>query len=192
MSGKSLFAVVLAAGASRRFGATKQLATYDGMALVARAMRCAEAVCGNRSVLVTGNDWQSVAAACEPLAGFMVCNTEYRDGLAGSICAGVGAVRESASAVMLTLADQPLVTPTHLGRLAARWRTAPDHIVASGYAGTVGPPVIFPHHCFADLMALRGDSGARQVIDANRDRLIVIDYEAAATDIDRPEDLERL
>lgn len=187
-----LFAIVLAAGASSRFGATKQLARVGGETMVLRAVRSAEAVCAAQTVLVTGKDWREVAAACEPLQGFMARNTEFRDGLSSSIRAGIGSVREVAAAVLLVLADQPLVTPGHLHNLAQAWRLAPERIVASGYAGISGPPVIFPRDLFAPLMSLHGDRGARKVIEANRDRLTVIDFPPAATDIDRPADLGNL
>lgn len=192
MQAETLFAVVLAAGESSRFGSAKQLATYQGQPLVTRAIRLAETVCAERTVLVTGNAWQKVAAACAPLAGFIVCNSEFRAGMASSIAAGVGAVRAAAGAVLLILADQPLVTTGHLANLAEAWRETPGMIVASGYAGTNGPPVIFPRAFFPELMSLGGDRGAKTVIACHRECLRVIAFDPAATDIDRPSDLKNL
>ena len=117
MSKRAIFAIVLAAGASTRFGRTKQLEQFEGMPLAASAIRKAESVCGERTVLVTGKDWKEVASACEPLAGFFVINTDYEQGLASSIACGVRAVAESADAILLMLADLPLVTTEHLDKL---------------------------------------------------------------------------
>ena len=82
MNSKRLFAVVLAAGASTRFGATKQLADYRGEILVYRAVRLAEAVCAELSVLVIGSDWQRVHDASAPLEGFLVRNDAFATGMA--------------------------------------------------------------------------------------------------------------
>jgi len=189
MSGNAIFAVVLAAGASTRFGRTKQLEPFNGTSMVASAVRKAEAVCGEHCVLVTGNRWRAVAASCEPLSGFFVVNDEYESGLASSIACGVAAVAESAAAILLMMADLPLVTTDHLARLAAAWRGSPDSIVASAFDDTVGPPIVFPRRDFPALQRLKGDYGARPVIDANPSRVLEIPCQEAAFDIDRPEDL---
>jgi len=191
MKGKSVFAVVLAAGQSSRFGKTKQLEKYQGIPLVSRSVRLGEAVCGSNTVLVAGNDWRRVTDICAPLAGFFVVNPRFADGLASSIECGIRSVAEVADAVMLLLADQPLITSAHLQVLLDTWQSSRESIVASAYAGTTGPPVIFPRRDFADLMRLSGDRGARSMIDANRERVKVIVFEPAALDIDRQSDLKR-
>ena len=191
MSMTSLYAVVLAAGTGSRFGSTKQLATFAGKPLVARAVRTAEGICGPRTLLVAGNDWKEVAAACEPLEGFMILNPRFADGIASSLTQGIRSVYDIADGVLLLLADQPLITAEHLKTMVAAWQSSPDSICASAYADTTGPPVILPRRYFADLLQLRGDRGAKALIDKNRDHVITIRLEDAAIDIDRPEDLDR-
>lgn len=189
MSNRAIFAIVLAAGASTRFGRTKQLEPFEGVPLAAGAVRKAESVCGERTVLVTGKDWKEVASACEPLAGFFVINNDYEQGLASSIACGVRAVAESADAILLILADLPLVTTEHLENLVDAWIQAPQSIIASAFEDTLGPPIVFPKTDFDAMLELSGDRGARPVLDANRDRVQAIECEEAAFDIDRPEDL---
>ncbi len=189
MSDNAIFAIVLAAGSSTRFGRTKQLEPFEGVSLAAGALRKAEAVCGKRSVLVTGKDWQEVATTCEPLAGYFVINNDYEQGLASSIACGVRSVAESADAILLMLADLPLITTEHLTNLVNAWAESPQTIVASAFEDTLGPPIVFPKADFAALLRLTGDRGARPIIDANKERVQAIACEEAAFDIDRPEDL---
>jgi molybdenum cofactor cytidylyltransferase len=192
MSTNSLYAVVLAAGLASRYGSTKQLASFDGETLVARAVRSAERACGSRSLLVTGNDRELVTAASAPLEGFTIHNPRYRDGIATSLAQGIRTIQDVADGVLLLLADQPLVSDAHLQALISRYKATPDSICASGYAGTRGPPVIFPKRLFAELIALRGDRGAKAVIEANIDQVITLPFEKAAIDIDTPDDLQQL
>lgn len=188
----ALFAVVLAAGQSLRFGSIKQLAKVHGRPLVAGAMREAEAVCGSRSVLVTGSAAALVHAAAAPLSGFLVHNDRFGDGMSTSLGAAVSVLADVADAVLLMLADQPLVDRDHLADLKREWLRQQDRIVASRYGGTLGVPAILPSSQFAGLLALRGDQGARSLIAAANEQVVTVDFEPAAIDIDDPADIARI
>jgi CTP:molybdopterin cytidylyltransferase MocA len=112
--------------------------------------------------------------------------------MATSLNAGIASIQHVADAVLIMLADQPLVSVDHLSVLACAWQRRPDAIVTSHYAGTDGPPVIFPRAFFAQLRALQGDRGAKRVIDANEEQVERVLFEPASVDIDRPQDLEAL
>jgi molybdenum cofactor cytidylyltransferase len=187
-----LFCIVLAAGTSSRFGTAKQLAPYLGQPLVTRATRLAEQVFGQRSILVAGHEWRRVASACEPQAGYLVVNEEFHNGLSASIAAGVGAVADTASGVLLLLADQPLIDAACLRALIASWEGNADCIVASDFDDTIGPPVIFPARFFDALTSLRGDRGARQILQDPASPVIRLACAAASVDIDEPGDLAAL
>ena len=187
-----LFSVLLAAGSSYRFGSTKQLQTIDGSPMVARTARLCESICAYRSVVVLGNDWAAVHNACAPLSGFLVINPDHKTGIASSIRQGVAAVRTQADGLLLMLADQPSVNAAHLQVLAARWQASPNTIIASAYADTMGPPIIFPKQDFDALTELKGDAGAKSILLDRSERLQTIACEDAALDIDVPEDLERI
>jgi CTP:molybdopterin cytidylyltransferase MocA len=189
---RRLFAIVLAAGSSARFGSSKQLATYDGMPLVARAVRLAESICGPRSVLVAGHQWRPIVEVCRPLQGFFVNNIRYRSGMGSSIACGVRAVAGAADGVLLLLADQPLITASHLDQLVITWTRSPDEITATSFAETAGPPVIFPRGYFTALSVLQGDRGAREVLISAGSHVHAVTLEEAAADIDVPEDIDRL
>jgi molybdenum cofactor cytidylyltransferase len=184
-----LYCVVLAAGTSSRFGSLKQLADFRGQPLVARAMRLAEESFGQRCILVVGHEWQQVAAACEPLTGFLVVNPDHRRGFGGSIAAGVSSVAKVASGVLLLLADQPLIDSHHLRRMTETWTANPDCIVASEFDAVLGPPVIFPARLFDTLSALQGDRGAHQILQDEASRVIRLECPDAAFDIDEADDL---
>ena len=189
MDSDRLYVIVLAAGTASRFGSTKQLAEYEGEPLVRRAVRLAESVCAERTVLVTGNDWQRVHDACAPLQGFLVRNEEYARGMGSSISCGVKAAAGVADAVLLLLADQPLITKQYLQDLIGEWNGSTDNIVCSEFSNTKGPPIIFPARYFGDLTRLDGDKGARVVLETHQENVVGLPCEAAAADIDTVDDL---
>jgi CTP:molybdopterin cytidylyltransferase MocA len=187
-----IFAVVLAAGSASRFGSTKQLTDLDGSPMVWHAVRTATRACGERTLLVTGHDSAAVSRACAGLPGFVTVNDTFDHGIGNSIAHAVKALPAHASAILVLLADQPLVRAQHLQAIVAAWSGNDDEIVASSYDGTRGPPVLFPRGCFADLTALDGDHGGRHLFDDERFRVTTIACEAAALDVDTVGDLKSL
>jgi len=187
-----VFAIVLAAGSATRFGATKQLAEIDGKSLVEHAVEIANDVCQGRCLLVVGHNHQVVSAACRSEPGFMIVNDNHAAGLGTSLALAVKSIRHVASAVIVLLADQPRVTAQHVRALADSWSGSENEIVATSFAGTQGPPVLFPASCFDELAGLTGDMGGRHLFDDQRFRLSTVVFEPASIDIDTPEDLTQI
>ncbi len=171
--------IVLAAGASARFGSPKQWQLFRGETLLARAVRVArEAGCEHVIAVVRPGDSIEGARVVE--------NANAAAGVSTSI--RVGVLAAAGGRVLIMLCDQPLITPEHLRSLMAI--DAP--IVASGYAGTIGVPAVFDARFAVELTALTGDRGARGVIEAHRAEAVIVPFEDAAIDIDTLEDLLRL
>jgi len=162
-------AIVLAGGSSSRLGRPKQNLVIDGETMLQRAERIAREV-ADEVVVVT-----------EQL------NPDAAEGIASSIRTGVRLAGEDAR-ILITLCDQPLITAAHLRSLLAI--DAP--IVATGYAGIAGAPAVFAPSLALDLLALRGDRGARVVIEAHRDITTIVPFEDPALDIDREDDVREL
>lgn len=188
---QTVFAVVLAAGKSSRFGTNKQTVEFDGVPIVRRAVDVGTSVCGDRVLTVLGHEAATVLRALNANAGFVIVNEAYETGLGSSIAAAVRVLPPQAAALLLLLADQVLVTPEHLRSLLGQWSGADNEIVATAFAGTVGPPALLPRATFEDLRNLTGDAGARGLFRDQRFGLKTVRFEAAAADVDTPSDLTR-
>ncbi|HEY4448276.1 MAG TPA: nucleotidyltransferase family protein [Steroidobacteraceae bacterium] len=188
-SADGLYAIVLAAGASTRFGSAKQLVRLAGRPLLHTVVTRASEVTGNALIVVLGSGAAQLAPLLKHSPGSVVINQEWREGLASSIRAGVARLPAACSAVMLLLADQAAVTAEDLKRLAGSWRKQPQHIAAALYSGSCGAPAIFPRSSFRSLSELRGDTGARALLVRNSDRVVRVPMPSAAVDVDTPEDL---
>jgi len=152
-------AVVLAAGFSRRLGRPKQSVVFEGETLLDRATRLAREVADDVVVVTREN------------------NPGAEEGMASSIRVGVSLAGPDARLLMM-LCDQPLLTAAHLRALLAI--DAP--IVATGYAGIAGVPAVFAPELAPELLALRGDRGARAIIEQHGARVVF--FEEAAVDVD--------
>jgi CTP:molybdopterin cytidylyltransferase MocA len=181
--------VVLAAGGSSRFGSPKQLVRFNGRPLLHSAVSRAVEVAGHCVTVVLGAHAAEFSALLRHTPASIAVNRNWSDGMAGSIRAGLTSVPGAADAVLLTLADQATVTAEDLRRLIGAWRRNTSSIAAAVYSGDVGAPAVFPRWCFRELAELRGDRGARLLMQRHADRLVRVAMPSAALDIDTPEDL---
>lgn len=186
-----IIGVVLAAGASRRFGAQKLLVPIAGVPLVRRTCESLLATPLARLVVVLGRDAAAVSAVLEGLDLETVTNPRYGDGMSTSLRAGLLAIPDTARAVLVALGDQPGVGPAIVEPLIERYQASGGPIVAPLYRrGVRGNPVLFDRSLFPELQRVSGDEGARSVIasDPSRVTLVPLDVDEPP-DVDRPGDL---
>jgi molybdenum cofactor cytidylyltransferase len=157
---------VLAAGAGRRFGGRKMLASWRGAPLVVVAARIALAAPVAGVTVVTGADSDEVAAALDAFGDPRLCtafNPEWQTGIASSLRCGLQAVPREAVRAVIFLGDMPLVPTTAAARLLA----ALDEGAPAAFPvvdGAPGHPVAITRDLFAAMARLDGDRGARALL----------------------------
>lgn len=186
---RQIVAVVLAAGKSERFGRTKLLAELNGKPLVQYALAAAQEACPGRVCLVVGHDAEHVVTAASGVHDTVVVNASYASGMGSSIAAGVRDCAVDADAILLLLADQPLITGDYLRQLTRTWSGSDSEIVASSFDTVRSPPILFPRKTFEALQNLSGDEGARSILASAEFTVSLVNCEDARFDIDRLADL---
>lgn len=184
--------LVLAAGASTRLGQPKQLVQIGGRPALHIAVSNAVAVAGNAVTVVTGANASDLTYLLSHSPASSIVNRQWEEGIASSIRCGLAVVPAAADAAMIVLGDQVCVTSDDLKRLLAAWNRQENDIAAATYERHVGVPAIFPRWCFSELAQLRGDEGARKILQRNPDRLVRVPMTNAGFDLDTPEDLAAL
>ncbi len=191
-------AIVLAAGAGRRFGGRKLLAPFEGGALVEGALKAAFASPASTIILVTGSEGDEVAAAARASAERqgevarlrIVHAADHAEGMGASLRAGAAALPGDAAGAFVFLGDMPKVPAALLPRLVEAVE-AGAAAAAPVCGGRRGHPVLFGAELFAPLRQAAGDEGARVALAGLGPRLALIetDDEGVLFDVDRPEDL---
>jgi len=189
-------AIVLAAGASRRLGQPKQLLLMDGETLLARVLRMANEAGAAPVFAVLGAYSERIGATLPAEMAISIVNRNWEAGLASSIQTGLLALEErapQASGVLILGCDQPRLSAEHLAALLRAFIAQNQPvIVASAYAGVLGIPAVFPRALFAELLALRGDQGARRLLMRPNCPVLALPFAGGEVDIDLPTDLGQL
>lgn len=199
-------AIVLAAGSSHRFGSDKLLhpLTRQGVTLPLAAhsllpwlntfehttvvvKRGSEAFCSAISTALASALGTSRSAAIH----WLVCDCA-ESGMAASLACGVHANHQAAG-WLIGLADMPALPSA---AIAAVRDSLVDgaNLAATSYAGQRGHPVGFAPIYYDELLALRGDSGARSLVERDRANLVLtkITSNGIHADVDMPSDLLHL
>lgn len=188
-------ALLLAAGASRRFGGglQKLVQELNGKPVVRWS---AESLIGapvEEVLVVVGASDAPVRAALSGLQLRFVRNARADDGMASSVAVGVAALRPETQAVLIALGDEPLTGREPIVRVVQRYKEGGAGIVAPTFRGVRGHPVLFDRAVFPELSALAGDRGARAVADRDAGRLALVELDLPKPiDVDTPADLARL
>ena len=181
---QSWSALILAAGAGRRFGAGKSgaklLAPLAGAPVIRRTVEAVLSAGLQDLVVATGAEHEAIAAALEGLACRLVPTHDWDEGMAASLRTGLAALAPDARGVFVFLGDMPLVPVDLCSGLAIQAE-------AAGYAA----PAAFTRAAVPDLARLSGDIGAAALLKGRSEGVAYIETEAfgAVLDIDSPADL---
>jgi len=187
--------IILAAGSATRMGRPKQLLSYQGRSLILHAVEVALASLCQPIIVVLGAYVEQIKPELMLKAVQVVENSQWQEGMSSSIRAGISMLLKTNSkldAVIISLADQPLVSPQIFNQLIQSYQETQKVIIASKYNETTGVPALFSNALFPELMQLEGDKGAKALIQKYIDTGLILLIPEAAIDIDTPDDYKQL
>ena len=187
--------ILLAGGNSSRLGRPKQLLTLEGETLLQHSLQVASASQAHPIVLVLGAQADIIKNDVDKLNLHIVQNNDWEEGMASSIRAGIKAltrIEPDAEGSILMVCDQPYVTSSLLNKLISVHQRTGKPIIASMYENTFGPPVLFHHSVFDELIQLKGDVGAKSILQKHADDVEVIPFPEGTYDVDTEADYERI
>ena len=188
--------VLLAAGQGSRFGRPKALVELDGQTLAERGVTLLRAGGTDPVLIVTGAAQVELRPEHQART---VYNREWRTGMGSSLRAALRALTEleadpEIGAVVVALADQPLVGAEAVGRLIAAYRAGAGVAVAA-YGGKPRNPVLLAREHWPEVIATAtGDQGARTFLRTRPELVTLVECgdTGRPDDIDTPADLEHI
>lgn len=187
--------VILAAGASTRLGKPKQLLQYHGKTLLDHSVNEAINAKADAVVVILGKNADLLQNKIDNQKVNVVINKDWEEGMAASVRLGLATllkIKPYIDAVIFMVCDQPHISSLVLNELITRQQKTTKQIVTCNYGGSIGPPALFHKKYFRELAKVKGDIGARNIIQQNMNDVATILFPEGKIDIDTQEDYDAL
>ncbi len=187
--------IILAAGASSRLGSAKQLLVYNGHTLLQHALHAALDSVAHPVIIVLGAGEHDIRKKVNLNKVNTVVNTDWQEGMASSIRCGIHTlllIEPQSEGAVIMLCDQPHVSSSLLNELVQTHQNTAKPIIASSYNNTAGVPAYFHKKIFPALLGLKGDTGARSIIQQHAGETATVVFSKGSIDIDTAADYKEL
>ncbi|MEJ7693677.1 nucleotidyltransferase family protein [Daejeonella sp.] len=187
--------IILAAGRSSRLGSPKQLLSYRGKTLLQHSIDSAKQTGSNKVIVVLGSGKDLIGNKIDTAGIEIAENPDWESGISSSIKAGINALKKIApdvDALILMVCDQPFADAEILKALIKKQTESGKAIVGCMYENTKGTPALFHSSLFPDLLALKGDTGAKKLFKKYKDAASFVSFKNGGIDIDTSEDYQNL
>ena len=176
-------------------GRPKQLLPYNGKSLLEHTVDTANDAEANPVIVVLGANATLLEKEIDEKKVHIVENKEWEEGMASSIRCGLNTLLQiapSADAVILMVCDQPFVSASLLNELITTQKNSGKLIVSSQYENAIGPPALFYKTIFPELMDLKGDAGARKIVEQHSNDTTTVLFTKGSIDIDTEEEYKAI
>jgi molybdenum cofactor cytidylyltransferase len=185
-------AVILAAGEAKRMGQMKQLLPWGDTTILGQTIRQAKQSLVHDVWAVSGHRAAAVEAIAAQTGIYVIHNPQYASGeMLSSLQTAVAQFPAHTAAVLVMLADQPMVEPDTINQLLIAFWQEKGNLIAPVYEGKRGNPVLIGRSLFPELLALPAGDAPRSLLQKHPVHLVSVSSTSVLRDLDRPEDYER-
>ena len=187
--------LIVAAGQSKRLGSPKQLLMYEGKTLINRLIDIVKEAVDFPMVLVLGAHAEKIKLQLSNPNMPIIINEQCAQGMGSYISIGLeGLIQKNPAidGVMVLVCDQPFLNREHILTLLDLQAKSALPMAACYYAGVLGTPAVFHQSIFPELLALKADMGAKNIINHRIQEVAKLQFEQGVLDIDTEEDYKKL
>jgi len=190
--------IILAAGMSTRFGRPKQLLKIGDSTILSMVVDAAIKSELDKIVLVLGHKADTISDSLGELLSDSrlktVINPRYQEGMSTSLQCALTGIRNEFPSIMVLMGDQPLLSDQVINILLRQFRKSGKDICVPVYEGKRGLPVCVTKRFYDNILEVKGDMGARDIIRNHPTDVLTLEMEDSTPfmDIDKETDLERL
>lgn len=193
-----IFAILPAAGMSRRMGQPKQLIPINNKPMLLTVLEPLTATNISAVAIVTRTDIANQLSLTESQNTTIVINDDDQSEMIDSIRLAITAIADQhtpapTDGFLIIPADQPGLTPTDINRCITAFQSSPTHLVIAEHNNRRGHPLIFPASLAQDVHSPLCNTGLRELTRKHADSILTVPCPTIAVtrDIDTPDDLNK-
>lgn len=187
--------LIIAAGESKRMGSPKQLLNVEGETLINRMIHIVKKAVSFPVYVVLGASAESIQAQLPKLDVKIVHNAHWQEGMASSIRIGLSTAitqKPDLQGILVVVCDQPYITESTITALLELQKEKDTPMAAAYYDHVMGTPGLFHQSIFNEILSLKGDMGAKKIIQSRPEEVAKLHFEKGLLDIDTKEDYQAL
>jgi len=158
---EDVWAIILAAGESKRMGFPKMLLEFDGITMIERVMSNVIGSMVVNAVVVLGSESEKIIKLVEKTSLSSCYNRNYKEGMLSSVKCGFRQISGDTAAVLVFQGDQPFITPLIINSLIEAFRGSDKGIVVPVYNKKRGHPLLVANKYFKEVQLIDASDGLR-------------------------------
>lgn len=164
-------AILLAAGRSKRMlGENKLTKNFNGIPLIKYSIKNILASSIDKLIIVTGYQKEIVEKLIDKNKKVkIIYNPDFNSGMASSIKKGLGSLPIKTEAFFICLGDMPLVEQKIYNQIIEYKKK--NEIIVPSYKKQQGNPILFSISIKKKIMTIKGDIGAKKILELNKNKI---------------------
>lgn len=185
-----IWAIVLAAGESRRMGTPKMLLPYNDVTIIEQVIRNLMDANVDRVVVVVGAGKEEIMKVTRRYDVFHCYNENYKSGMLSSVKCGFYSLPEGCLAALIMPGDQPMTGPGEINRVISSFLENDRGLIMAVHNGKRGHPLIVDMKYLEEVLSLPEEAGLRALAERHPDDVLESDTDdpSVLRDIDTQED----
>ena len=177
---------------SRTKGSNKLLLNYKGKKIIKHSVKSILNSKINHTVVVLGKNKEKIKKEIPKSKNIsFVYNSNYKQGMASSIIAGINSLPKETTFFFISLADMPEIKSIHYNKMITASKKNPKLPIVPFYKSQQANPVLFPIDFKNKLATLKGDRGAKKILAKSKIKKIIFTSNAFIKDLDTLEDFNK-
>ena len=174
-----IWAIILAAGESKRMGSPKMLLPFMGITIIENVIANVSCSKVDNIMVVLGADRDSIVKLIRTKAVNYCYNENYKDGMLSSVVCGFRNIPIDHSAVLVFQGDQPLITPKAINSVIEVYLSSGKGIVIPVYESKRGHPILIDRKYRNEIQKLNPAEGLRSLALKYSDDVLEVNTDVA-------------